>query len=295
VARPRVAAPGLSAAGRRANLLALGAILLWASLASLATRLAHVPPLALVGTSLTLGGLAGLRREGLRAARPAVLLLGLYGLLAYHLCVFLALRLAPPVEANLVNYLWPLLIVVLSPLLVRGASLRPRHLVGALAGFAGAALLVTGGRLALPAEGLAGYGLAALGALIWATYSLLTKRLGHVPTSAVAVSCLASGALALVGHAFLEPTWRPVAADLPALLLTGLGPMGAAFYLWDRALKDGDPRAIGTLAYLTPLLSTLLLALTGAGRVTSLAVAAGGLIVGGALLGTWSGGVRRTC
>jgi len=278
----------VTAAPRRATLLALGAIALWASLAALATRLAHVPPFALVGVSLALGGLAGLRREGLRAARPAVVLLGVYGLFAYHLCVFLALRLAPPVEANLVNYLWPLLIVVLSPALVPGATLRPRHLLGALLGFAGAALLVTGGRLTLPASGLAGYGLAALGALIWATYSLLTRRLGQVPTSAVAVSCLASGALSLACHALLEPPWRPAAADLPPLLLIGLGPMGAAFYLWDRALKDGDPRAIGTLAYLTPLLSTLLLAATGAGRPSPLALAAGALVVGGALLGSWT-------
>ncbi len=117
------------ARGRRATLLALGAIALWASLATLATGLAHVPPLALVGASLTLGGLAGLRGEGLRAARPAVVALGLYGLFAYHLCLFLALRLAPPVEANLVNYLWPLLIVVLSPALVPGASLRARYVL----------------------------------------------------------------------------------------------------------------------------------------------------------------------
>lgn len=301
MARRGVGGPPPAAGGpaaRRALGLALAAIALWASLATLATRLAHVPPFALVGVALGLGGLAGLRPEGVRAARPAVLLLGVYGLFAYHLCIFLALRLAPPLEANLVNYLWPLLIVVLSPAILPGAALRPRHLAGALLGFAGAALLVTGGRLALPREGLAGYGLAALAALIWSTYSLLTKRLGHVPTSAVSVSCLASGALALACHALLEPPWRPAAADLPALLLVGLGPMGAAFYLWDRALKDGDPRAIGTLAYLTPLLSTLLLAATGAGRLSPRALAAGALVVGGALLGSWAprppGGLTRS-
>jgi drug/metabolite transporter (DMT)-like permease len=275
---------------RRATWLALLAILLWSSLALLVTRLPGVPPLALVGVSLTLGGLAGLRPAGLRAARPAALLLGVYGLFTYHLCLFLALRLAPAVEANLVNYLWPLLIVVLSPLLVPGASLRPRHLLGALAGFAGAVLLVAGGGGTRPAGAWLGYGLAALAAVIWSTYSLLTRRLGRAPTSAVSVSCLASGLLALLAHALLEPRWHPQAAELGTLLLVGLGPMGAAFYLWDRALKDGDPRAIGTLAYLTPLLSTLLLAAGGAGALTSRALAAGALIVGGALLGTWTPG-----
>ena len=75
-----------------------------------------------------------------------MLLLGVYGLFAYHFCLFLALRLGPPVETNLINYLWPLLIVVLSPLILPGMTLGPRHVAGALLGFAGAALLVTGGR-----------------------------------------------------------------------------------------------------------------------------------------------------
>ena len=50
----------------------------------------------------------------------------------------MALRLAPPVEANLVNYLWPLFIVVLAPVIVPGMRLRTRHVLAAAAGFAGA-------------------------------------------------------------------------------------------------------------------------------------------------------------
>lgn len=277
-----------SGSHRRATLDALAAIGLWGTLAVLGVRLSHVPPFLLVGLALVLGGLVGLRGVRLRGLRPRVLLLGVYGLFAYHLCLFLALRLAPPVEANLLNYLWPLLIVVLSPLVVPGTALRPRHVAGALLGFAGAALLVTGGKLAFPASGATGYVLALAAALIWSTYSLLTKRVGAFPTSAIATFCLLSGALSLASHALLEPRYVPRAADLPFLLLLGLGPMGAAFYLWDRALKAGDPRVIGTLAYLTPLLSTLLIAVFGGGRLGPASLAAMALIVGGALVGTWS-------
>lgn len=271
---------------RRATLYALGAIALWGTLAVLGLELRGVPPFLLVGSALLLGALCGVR--GLRpgAVRPAVLLLGVYGLFAYHFCLFLALRLAPPVEANLLNYLWPLLIVVLSPVFLSGVRLGRRHLGGALLGFAGAWLLVSGGRLGFAREGLAGYLLAVAAAFIWATYSLLSKRLGS-PTSAIASFCLISGLLSLACHALFEPAYRPSGSELPFLLLIGLGPMGAAFYLWDRALKEGDPRVIGTLAYLTPLLSTLLIALAGAGRLGGLALGAMGLIVGGAVVGTW--------
>ncbi|HYD43564.1 MAG TPA: DMT family transporter [Anaeromyxobacter sp.] len=273
----------------RATLAALAAIALWGSLAVLGLRLRHVPPFLLVGLALVLGGLVGVRRITLRDAPPKILALGVYGLFAYHFCLFMGLRLAPAVEANLLNYLWPLLIVVLSPVFLPGAALRPRHVAGATLGFAGAALLVTGGRLSLSSEGTAGYLLAIAAAVIWSTYSLLTKRLGSFPTSAVATFCLASGLLSLACHAAFEPRYAPTAADAPWLLLLGLGPMGAAFYLWDRALKAGDPRVIGNLAYLTPLLSTLLVVLFGGGRLTGHAVVAMALIVGGAAVGTLRG------
>ena len=271
---------------RGGTLEALGAIGLWSSLAALSLRLRHVPPFLLVGIALCLGSLWGLRSIRLRDLRPRVLALGVYGLFAYHLCIFLALRLAPPVEANLLNYLWPLLLVVLSPLFLPGTSLRPRHVAGAVIGFGGAALLVTGGRVAFAGPAMVGYTLAVAAAVIWSTYSLLSKRLGDFPTSAIATFCLVSGVLSLACHALLEPVHAIRGADLPALVAIGLGPLGAAFYLWDRALKLGDPRTIGTLAYLAPLLSTLLLVLSGEGRLTALSLVAMGMIVGGAVVGT---------
>jgi drug/metabolite transporter (DMT)-like permease len=273
---------------RRAVAAALAAIALWGTLAALGISLRRVPPFLLVGAALVLGGLCRVRRLSLRGLSPKVLLLGVYGLFAYHFCLFLALRLAPAVEANLLNYLWPLLIVVLSPLLVPGTALRPRHLAGALLGFAGAALLVTGGRFGFAREALAGYALAVAAAVIWSTFSLMTRRLGGFATSAVSAFCLVSGALALLCHGLFESRYHFAARDALPLLAIGVGPMGAAFYLWDRALRDGDPRVVGTLAYLTPLLSTVLIAATGQGRLAGTSAAAMALIVGGAVVGTWT-------
>lgn len=282
------AQPARAVLASAAMLDALGAIALWSTLAVLALRLAAVPPFLLVGAALVLGSVFGLRRVRLRELRPGVLLLGIYGLFAYHFCLFVALRLAPPVEANLINYLWPLLIVVLSPVFLRGSALRPRHVVGALLGFGGAALLVTGGgALGFSSNAALGYALALAAALIWSTYSLLTKRIGDFPTSAISAFCLASGLLSLACHALFEPHHAVASAELPWLLLIGLGPMGAAFYLWDRALKRGDPRRIGTLAYLTPLASTVLVALFGGGRLRPASMVAGAMVVGGAAIGSW--------
>lgn len=278
------------ASPHRATLSALGALALWSSLAALTLRLSQVPPLFLAGVTLLVGGLLGVHRVQWRALRWPQLLLGVYGLFAYHLCLFLGLRLGPPVEVNLINYLWPLLIVVLSPLLLPGLRLRPRHLLGAALGFGGAALLMSGER---GGGSLAGHGLALAAAVIWSTYSLLTKRLGGVPTSAVSAFCLLSGALALGAHALLEPAYVPTLADLPWLAVIGVGPMGAAFYLWDHGMKHGDPRTLGTLAYLTPLCSTLLVATVGGEPLSAKVLGAGAAILGGAVVGTWSTPARR--
>jgi drug/metabolite transporter (DMT)-like permease len=270
---------------RSALLAALAAIALWGVLAALSLRLRGWPPFLLAGAALAVGSLCSIHRLGAWRVPGRALVLGVYGLFGFHFLLFVALRLAPPVEANLVNYLWPLLIVVLAPSILPGVTLRTRHVVAALLGFAGAALLVTGGRLGFAGEYALGYAAALGSALVWSTYSLATKRFAALPTSSIGLYCAVSGALALACHVLFEPRYVPQIAELPWLLVLGLGPMGAAFFLWDYALKRGDPRAIGALAYLAPLLSTLVLVAAGQGTLGPLTVVAMALIIGGAVLG----------
>jgi drug/metabolite transporter (DMT)-like permease len=269
-----------------ATTLALGAIALWSTLAAMAVQVAAVPPFLLTGIALLIGSLVGARAFLQRPPPLAALALGVYGLFGFHFFLFLALRLAPPVEANLVNYLWPLLIVVLAPVLVPGIAWSTRHAIAAMAGFAGVAFLVIDGSAVIGSGAIVGYLFAAASAVIWSTYSLATRRFAHFPTGYVAWFCLVSGLLALACHFGFEPRHVPRANEWGYIVALGLGPMGAAFFLWDRALKTGDPRVLGNLAYLTPLLSTLLLVAVGAGELRARHAAAVAVILAGAALGT---------
>lgn len=275
----------------RATFLGFSAILLWALLALLTVATQPVPPFLLSALSFAVGSAVGviwLTATGgwarLSAVPFSVYAFGTAGLFGYHALYFSALRLAPPAEAGLIAYLWPLLIVLLSGLLP-GERLRTGHFIGALCGFAGAALLIAPGLSSLSSEALPGYILALFCALTWSGYSVLSRRMGAVPTEAVTVFCIATALLSGGAHLLTEETlWPAAPLGWAAVLALGLGPVGLAFYTWDVGMKRGNIQLLGVLSYAAPLLSTALLVLSGLAPATPRLALAALLITGGALL-----------
>lgn len=272
----------------RATLVGFAAILMWSALSTLVAISGAVPPFLLNALTFGLSGaaatvvLAASGRLSVLRQPPKVWLLGVAGLFGYHALYFAALRWAPPVEASLVNYLWPLLIVVLSGLLP-GERLRIHHLIGAGLGLLGAVAVVTKGRaLDLDPAHVAGYLCAAGAAFTWAGYSVLSRRVGSVPTATVAGFCLATGVLSGLCHVLFEETVWPVGAvQWGAVVGLAIFPLGFAFFAWDHGVKRGDIQVLGAASYLAPLLSTLLLIVSGNGRFDpSIGLAAVAITVG---------------
>ena len=150
--------------------------------------------------------------------------------------------------------------------LLPGAKLRVRHVLAALLGLAAAAILVWD-QLDLahgaPA-GRLGFALAFACALVWSSYSVASRLVADVPSESLAVSCLATAALALALSLALEEwTWPADAVSWTALVGLGVGPVGAAFFLWDIGMKRGDVPLLGVLSYASPILSTALLVALG--------------------------------
>jgi drug/metabolite transporter (DMT)-like permease len=282
-----------------ATLIGFSAVALWSLLAFFTVASHPVPPFLLNALCFAIGGTAGLvwlaATGGLRRLAevpPGVYAFGTAGLFGYHFLYFRALRLAPPAEAGLIAYLWPLLIVLGSGLLP-GERLRIGHVAGAILAFGGAALIVAGGIGGTRGAG-AGYALAFVAALTWTGYSLGSRRLGHVPTAAVVGYCLASSGLSAVAHLAFETTaWPSDAPGWAAVVALGLGPVGLAFFTWDIGVKRGDIQLLGTASYAAPLLSTLVLVAAGIATASLSLLLAAALIAGGALLAARAGHAAR--
>lgn len=275
---------------RLATLAGAGAILIWASLALLTRIAAGVPPLEITALSFSVSAALGLAVLGARGELPMLRqpwlawLHGVGGLFGYHALYFAALGLAPVAEANLLNYTWPLLIVLLSAVLL-GMRLRPLHVAGMVLGATGCALLLArGAQFGMTGRAVLGYVFAASAGTVWALYSVLSRKFPHVPTGAIVGFCLATALLAGISHLIFETTVMPDTRAVLAIIAMGIGPVGAAFFLWDIGMKQGDPRLLGTLAYATPVASTLLLGVAGYAPMTpELLVAAALVATGGAV------------
>jgi len=277
-----------------ATILGAGAILLWATLATLTVLTGPIPPFQTTAIAFAIGGsvvaLAALARgrSHLMRPTPASLALGVYGLFGYHSLYFAALRLAPPAEAQLICSLWALFIVLFSGLLP-GNRLKAGHVLGALLGLLAGTLLVWPrlGAGSTDARSIIGFALAFGCALVWSSYSVASRLLATVPSESVAVSCLATSVLACIcSRLFEQWVWPEGAVAWAALAALGLGPVGAAFLLWDIGMKQGDVSLLGVLSYAAPIIATVLLVALGLAAPTWMLGLACGLMVLGAVIAT---------
>jgi drug/metabolite transporter (DMT)-like permease len=273
---------------RNATLIGLTAIMMWSLLAVLTVATGKIPAFQLAAMTFAIGALTGFvtwvgRPNAFRALRQPALawIVGVGGLFGYHALYFLALRFAPPAEAGLLNYLWPLLIVLFSSLLP-GERLAPHHVMGAVLGLAGTVLLFAGNSGSGFAPGqVPGLMAAFVAAFVWAAYSVMSRKLKAIPTDAVAGFCLATALLAAIVHGMVEVTvWPDSAAQWLAIIALGVGPVGAAFYAWDIGMKRGDIRVLGAASYATPLLSTAFLMIAGFAK-PSVSIAVAAVLIGG--------------
>lgn len=280
---------------RVATLIGGSSVLVWSTAASFAVLGSALPPLLFLAGAFASGFLAFVLARLVRGQSPLemlavplpVLCLLVLGFLGHNGLYVTALRYAPAAQVNLISYLWPLLMVVLLGL---AGIARPTALqvFGSFLGFAGLAWFVSPGVVeGGTGGGLLGYLLAFLAACCFALYSALRSKFSAGPPDAAGAACGVAALIAASLHLLfgapdpLDAIYRVEPLAILAMVLIGVGPMGLANLLWDYGVRFGDGRLLSALAYLTPVLSTLLLVTLDLAVLTSQVLIGGGLILSG--------------
>jgi len=261
-------------------------VLVWSSLSILTDNLQAVPSFFALSIAFATSGLLSLPFYRKYSRHLPTLAVGIVGIFGFHALFFFALKLAPPIEATILVDIWPLLIILLTPLLLPQFKLRLRHYISMTLGLAGSLLIISGGSLALSTEYMVGYALALFAGLIWAAYSLFNKVLPDFHPATIGLFCLAASVGSFIIHIFLEPPATPTTTEYLWMILMGAGPLGSAFYTWNRALREGDPRVIGALSFLIPLLSAVWLILFGNHKLYAITLLAMIIIVAASVIGS---------
>lgn len=239
------------------------AILLWSSAASLITALNDIPPIELLALShlfgfFYVGFYRFYKNKSLKPFFSASIknyLIGLLGVSFAILLYYIGMRNAPPLEANLLNYLWPILIVLISAL-VNKKRLSKKITLSVSMGFIGAFLLISKDS-GLSFDIQSGHIMAFTGAVLWAYFCVISKKINLNQDHMVLIFALSSIILLIASALFEDMAMPSTLVDYILLIL--LGTLATAYIFWNYAMKHGDADVIAVYAYIIPFFSNILL------------------------------------
>jgi len=266
------------------------AILSWGTLGALGALSASLPPHLVLTFCFAIAAGMGwvICRKTVRT--PASLLdqrVGMFAVLlaAYHLVYLEAFHHAAPIPVSLINYLWPACLIILGNLFFRLHS-GVEGYFGAVLGFIGVCVLIGKDGLALQSSEAFGYGLAFLGAILWALFSNLRRHEKFDAIASMTTICFGAAMMCGAWWALKGAHWPNLElGDYGVILALGLGPAGGAFFLWDLGMRRGHAALLGIMGFTAPVLSTLLMLLLGMGSPEwEIFVAIGLITLGGAVV-----------
>ena len=254
-------------------LCGLIAISIWSYLAVVITMLSNIPPFEMlffsttVGFTLTSIQITIQKRWHTIKAPLDMWVVGSLFLVGTNLLYVSAFQFAPPVHAELINYIWPLFVVIGGAVFFK-EKLTLKHKIGIA--------LCVSSMLALHFDQLQtvhgvtlrnmyGYGFALAGAVVCSVYTLVSKKHRTVPNQIVGMYAGAGAILSLIGHVLFEETVIPSNFELMLLVLLGASAHWLSYQAWDRAIKNLEAWKICVIAYFTPSFSVSLLIIAGFG------------------------------
>jgi drug/metabolite transporter (DMT)-like permease len=229
-----------------------------------------------------------------------VFLAGFFGVAIYTILISLAAGMAEDADLGqvlLLNYAWPIWMVLLSLVLLEEKPCIKWVLIGAALGFGGVVVVKGAETFTRTPSSLLPHAMALIASILWALYSVLIKR-WNVPEKNNASSlqfAVCSVMAALIG--LVNGEWRAMPPiDLSALawiVFFGVGPIGLGYYWWEVGVKRGSAHLLAVLAYFIPVGAAVLIGLLFKEAVSPGLLPGAMMIAAGAFLSRMGVDTRR--
>jgi drug/metabolite transporter (DMT)-like permease len=285
-----------------ATAIGYSGLILWSLSPLMVAQLKNIPTFEILAIALSISFVVialklTIQNQWGRIKQPwLVWLIGVIGIFGNDLTYIAAFKYAPPAHVDLINYLWPIFVIL-------GSSLLPsekftyKHLLAGLLGLTGFYILLTDGTSMahFRPSYVIGYLLALLDALIWAAYTLLARYYGKTPIEMIGMYCGVGALFSLLTHCQFEATIIPSLTQGLIILFIGFSTSGTAYFLWDYGVKHGNFKLLSNLSYGNPIISILLLALFHQAQLTAALLFACFFVVAGAIVGSvnWQAGFAK--
>ena len=212
-----------------------------------------------------------------------LIFLGFLGIFLHNLFYVNGFKLVPAVEANVLNYLWPVLIVVFSIFLLKD-KITSKKIIAIILGFIGAYLVLTNGNVIPIFTNLKGGLLMIAGACAWALFSVLGSKHKYEDYSSMFLEMVFGFAFIAILMALTSSFRLLPAKEILLLAYLGLITKGLAFPFWMISIKNIGRAKTANLAYLSPFIALLLINIFLGEAIRWFYIVALILIIGGVLL-----------
>jgi len=288
---------------RKNYIYALLSVFIWATMAAIAKLLlSDIPNLQTLSVSsllaflflllINLKTIKGMRKY---SAKDYMIMAGLgaLGLLLYSALYYYGLTQLSSQEACILNYLWPIMLVVFSTVILKEKFTLIKW-IAMICSFLGIVILSTGSSGAASGNAYWGIVSCVIAAACYGLFSVLNKKADYDQNTAMMVMWLAAAVGSAVLSAFTE-RWVPITGtQWLGMIWLGVAVDAVAYLLWALALKGADNTAIiANLAYLTPFLSLIVSAIVLKEKIQLRAVIALVFIVGGILLQSFYESIQK--